>query len=458
MNSRVRKAAGRRALPAPALALFVAPVLLLGAAPPAAAEDLLQVYGLAQAHDAALRSAQALRRSAAPRAAQAEALLRPSVHATGSSTRSSTDPSPTEVEPQGARVDATTSSVNLNFRQPLFNRAASADIARARTGLEIAGAEFQSTQQEFIVRVAQAYFDVLSAQDVLAATQAGKASVAGQLDAARRNYAAGTAIVTDVRDAQARHDRVLAQEISAANDLRVRRLALERLAGRSPLSPQPLALPAALPPLQPAGVDAWLDAAAEHPSVQRVKLLLQGARQDTERARAAHLPTLDAVGSVGLSRASGTSVGIDVAGRSRNASVGVELNLPLFAGHATQNRIAETLLLEEKAREDLEATRRSVAEATEQAYFSLVTGLAQVQALEAAELSSKLSLEGTQLGYRAGARVNLDVLNAQTQLLETQRDLARARYDALMGGLKLRAAAGRLEPGDLAAVNALLAR
>ena len=146
------------------------------------------------------------------------------------------------------------------------------------------------------------------------------------------------------------------------------------------------------------------------------------------------------------------------AGTTTVASVGVQMNWPLYTGGATQNRIKETLLLEEKARQDLEAARRGVAQGTRVAYFGVQSGLAQVKALEAAESSSKLALEATQLGYKVGVRVNLDVLNSQSQLYTTQRDLAKARYDVLVGGLRLRQASGQLAPTDIDGVNRLLAK
>jgi outer membrane protein len=136
----------------------------------------------------------------------------------------------------------------------------------------------------------------------------------------------------------------------------------------------------------------------------------------------------------------------------------VQLNVPLFAGYSVQNRIKETLSLEEKSRNDLEAARRSVSLATRQAYFGVQSLQAQVLALEAAESSSSLALDATQLGYKVGVRVNIDVLNAQTQLYTTRRDLSKARYDTLVGGLKLRQAAGQLKPEDVSAVSLLLAR
>jgi outer membrane protein len=148
----------------------------------------------------------------------------------------------------------------------------------------------------------------------------------------------------------------------------------------------------------------------------------------------------------------------DISGPVTQSSIGVTLKLPLFAGFSVQNRVKETLLLEEQSRNNLEAARRSVAQATRQAYFGVESGQAQVKALEAAESSSQLALEATQLGYKVGVRVNLDVLNAQTQLFTTRRDLAKARYDVLVGSLKLRQAAGTLKPDDVLTVNRLLAK
>jgi outer membrane protein len=136
----------------------------------------------------------------------------------------------------------------------------------------------------------------------------------------------------------------------------------------------------------------------------------------------------------------------------------LNFNLPLFAGFATENRIRETVSLEEKARTDLEGVQRQVAQATRTAYLGLQSGLGQVKALEAAESSSQAALDANQLGYKVGVRINIDVLNSQSQLYQTKRDLAKARYDVLVGQLKLRQANGSLKADDLQAVNALLAK
>jgi outer membrane protein len=307
------------------------------------------------------------------------------------------------------------------------------------------------------VRVAQAYFDVLAAQDALATARATKAATAEQLASAKRNFEVGTATITDTREAQARFDLDTSREIAAENDLRTKRIALDQLVGRQGVEPKPLRAPVALPQPSPANVEEWVTVADQvHPSVRRARIALDVALLETEKARAAELPTVDAVGSVGLSDTRGS--GATLPGTSNSASLGVQLSMPLYTGGATQNRIKETLKLEEKSRNDLEAARRAVAQGTRVAFFGVQSGLAQVRALEAAEASSKLALEATQLGYRVGVRVNLDVLNSQSQLFGTQRDLARARYDVLVGTLRLRQASGQLSPADVQALEALLAK
>jgi outer membrane protein len=220
--------------------------------------------------------------------------------------------------------------------------------------------------------------------------------------------------------------------------------------------PKPLAELVTLPGPAPDDVDAWVNTAEQvHPLIRKARLGLDIAKLETERARAAEGPTVDLVGSVGANRLGGTSA--NAPGTSTIGVIGLQMKMPLYTGGATQNRIKETLSLEDKARNDLDAARRGVAQGTRVAFLGLKSGRAQVNALEAAESSSKLALEATQLGYKVGVRVNIDVLNAQTQLNLTQRDLARSRYDVLVNGLRLRQAAGELRPDDINAVNALLA-
>uniref|UniRef100_UPI0025829AC7 TolC family protein n=1 Tax=uncultured Acidovorax sp. TaxID=158751 RepID=UPI0025829AC7 len=187
------------------------------------------------------------------------------------------------------------------------------------------------------------------------------------------------------------------------------------------------------------------------------------ARLETKKAETGHRPTVDLQAGYNITRnPNGTLTAPGVNSRTNVASIGVAsigvaLNLPLFAGFAVQNRVKETLALETKAEADLETARRNVAQATRSAFFGVQSGQGQVQALEAAEASSQTALDANKLGYQVGVRINIDVLNAQSQLYQTKRDLAQARYNVLLGTLKLRQAAGTLGLEDVQRINSLLA-
>lgn len=420
-------------------------------ASPARSQSLQELHTAARQYDAAYLAAQALARSADHRVAQVEALVRPSASLVGSASTARIDP------PVGGGGDNNSIGASVRARYPLINKANEAQIAAARRSLEAARADLDGAEQDLMVRLAQAYFDVLAAQDSLATVRANKTAITEQLASAKRNFEVGTATITDTREAQARFDKAQADEIAADNDLRSKRIALDQLVGREGIAPKPLAVPVKLPPVLPADPEAWVNAGdQQHPGVRKARVALELARIEIDRARAAERYTVDAVGSVGATRASGNTLS-GFGGITRTASVGVELNLPLYTGGATASRIQETVLLEEKARQDLAAARRTLAQSTRVAYFGVVSGQAQVKALEATEASNQLVLESTQLGYKVGVRVNLDVLNAQTQLFQSRRELAKARYDVLLGGLRLRQASGQLQGSDIDAVNALLA-
>jgi outer membrane protein len=421
----------------------------------AKAQSLSELYEAARGYDAAALAARAQAEAARFRSAQSDALSAPSVALSGSATHAQTDV-PTRPGISG-RGNSSNVAAQLAARYPLINGSNRATQAQSAKSLELAQADLESAEQDLIVRVSQAYFDVLAAQDALTTTRANKAAITEQLASARRNFEVGTATITDTREAQARFDLATAQEIAAENDLRTKRIALDQLVGRQNSAPRSLLAPVVLPATMPTQVDAWVSQAeGSHPTVRRARLALDVAQLEIDKARAAEKPTLDAVASVGAQHNSGRSVPVD--GLSKSASIGVQFNWPLYTGGATGHRISETVALETKARNDLEAARRGVAQGTRVAFFGVQSGQAQVKALEAAEASSKLALEATQTGFRVGVRVNLDVLNAQTQLFQTQRDLARARYDVIVGGLRLRQASGQLSANDLTAVNQLLTK
>ena len=446
-----------RPKPTRTLLAAVAALAAAGFAPGASAQSLLELYHAARAYDATFLAAQAQAQASEYRAAQAGALAKPSAALGASLTVTRIDPSPSLFNPGGRSGNSNAGQVAINGRYALFNKGNEVTIAQAQRALDDAQAQLDAAGQDLIVRLAQAYFDVLAAQDTLATTQASKKAITEQLASARRNFEVGTATITDTREAQARFDLATAQEIAAENDLRTKRIALDQLVGRSGVTPRPLALPVTLPAVTPASAEEWVTGAdARHPAIRRARAALDVAGLEIEKARAGRLPTLDAVGGVATQRTGGELAASS--STNRTASIGLQFNLPLYTGGQVDNRITETLVLQDKARNDLEAARRGVAQGTRQAYFGVQSLQAQAKALEAAESSSKLALEATQLGYRVGVRVNLDVLNAQTQLFQTQRELAKSRYDTLVGSLRLRQAAGELTPGDVEAVDRLLAK
>lgn len=424
---------------------------LMATAGPASAQSLKELYDAARGYDATYLAARALADSAQYKLEQGRAEGRPAVGLEASAVHAESH--------DGLQGSTSTNSYSASAkaRYWLFNRGVSTGISQAEKLAIASQADFQTAEQDLIVRVAQAYFDVLAAQDSLSTAQASKKAISEQLASAKRNFEVGTATITDTREAQARYDLATAQEIAADNDLRTKRIALDQLVGRNAVTPLALKAPVLLPPLAPVNPDDWVKFVDEAPGVRKAQLGYEVAKLETEKARNAALPTLQLTGGLGGSRGNGTDT-LNRAGNALSASVGVALAMPLYSGGLIDNRQKETVALEEQARNTFEAARRTVAQGTRQAFFGVQSGQAQVKALEAAESSSKLALEATQLGYRVGVRVNLDVLNAQTQLYTTQRDLARARYDVILNSLKLRQAAGVLAAGDLEATNALLAK
>ena len=421
----------------------------------AQAQSLAELYQAASGYDAAFRAAKSQYEANLARAEQAKSGLYPTVGVTANLSGTNSD-----VNKPVANTNRFfgSQSAAINATQPLYRPANRATAAQGELQATQAKSALVTAEQDLIIRVTQAYFDVLASQDSLTFVKAQKAAVSEQLAAAKRNFEVGTSTITDSREAQARFDLVVAQEIAAENDLRVKRIALDQLVGNNGNAPKPLAAPVKLPDLLPADVNIWVQQSQDqHPSIQANSLAVDIAKLETQKAQAGEKPTIDATASYGLNYGSG-SASSRLNTESRNATIGIALNYPLFTGYATQNRIKETLSLEEKARNDLDSTKRTIAQATRTAYFGVLSGQGQVKALEAAEASSQSALDANKLGYQVGVRINIDVLNSQSQLFQTKRDLAKARYDVLVGGLRLRQANGTLKADDLNPVNALLAK
>ncbi len=433
----------------PLLLAFTAAVAL-----PVQAQNVVDMYESARVYDATYQSAKSQFAATLARAEQARAGTLPTVGLSLGASFSNLEN--TLAKPP--KPDFGSQTATISASQPLYRPANWATYEQGKKQVDQAQLQLLAADQDLIVRVSQTYFDVLASQDSVAFVLAQKAAVAEQLAFAKRNFEVGTSTITDTREAQARFDLVVAQEIAARNDLRVKKIALDQLVGKTDTQPKSVSQPVALPAVLPEDVNAWVQQSEDnHPGIKLSQVALDVALLETTKAQAGNKPTIDLTGSYNITQNNGTSsVGPDF--RTNLATLGVTLNLPLFAGYSIQNRIKETLALEDKARNDLEGAKRAVAQSTRTAYFGVLSGQGQVKALEAAEASSQSALEANKLGYQVGVRINIDVLNSQSQLFQTKRDLAKARYDVLVGGLKLRQANGTLKAEDLQSVNALLAK
>jgi outer membrane protein len=425
----------------------------------AAAQDLLQVYRDAQRYDAVYSAARHTLEAGRERIPQARALLLPTLNLTASANQQRVDSESRDpaLSPSFTRNPNTTAAT-LTLTQPIFRPQNL--VQRDQAGYQVRQAEatFAQASQDLAVRTAQAYFDVLAARDTLALVGAQKAAISEQLAQAKRNFEVGTATITDTHEAQARYDLVVAQEIAAQNDLESRRRALQLVTGKEYGELRPLRVDVRLAGPNPQDMQSWVDIAEKQAyPVLIQEALAEVASLEVKRARAAHLPTLDLVGSAGQSTESASSTGLTAAGRDvTTTNIGLQLALPLYQGGGLSSREREAAANALRAREDVQNARRNSALATRQAYLAVSNGIAQIGALEQALKSSQSALDSNRLGYEVGVRINIDVLNAQQQLFQTRRDLALARYNAILNHLRLKAAAGSLREEDLEEVNRAL--
>lgn len=361
--------------------------------------------------------------------------------------------------PGTLNYDSTSAALSVN--QPLFRMANTAGVEQAKVLVQIAERQLVLAEQELYLRVARGYFDVLQAQDDLAAATAQKDALVQQLAQARRSFEVGTVPVTDLNEAQSRHDLAVAQEIAARNEVENKKRVLERIIGGP------------LPRLARLGAKAEVDVLAEreqealataapregHPVVI-ARMAVDAAEIELRRRGAGHLPTLDLVGSLRSDNGVNARTGVTGLNRGLNnttqASLGLELTFPVYQGGAVSSREREGLADLSRAREELTNAERQAQLDASQARLGVQSGSALTRALTQALRSSETQVRSTQRGLDVGLRSRVDVLNAEQQLFVTRKDLAAARYRTLVSSLQLRAAAGALSEADLRALDALL--
>ncbi len=419
----------------------------------AQAADLLQVYRDALEFDAQYASARAQSAADRERKSQGFAGLLPQLGATAATQYN--DVSIDQPVPGSGRYNSNNWGVQLT--QPLFRLQNWEQFKQGELVAAIADLQSASAQQDLMLRSAIAYFNLLNSQETLASILAQKGAAGQQLELAKKSFEVGTTTITDVHEAQSRYDLAVASEAAAQADVEVKRQTLRQLAGKDygPLAPLREGVRFARP--VPDDMQQWAKTAeGDNLGVQTAKLNYDIADRQVTSSRAGHLPTADIVANYGYQHSLTIGGFVPLENKYNAGAVGLQVQLPIFAGGYTQSKVREALALRDRARADYENAQRGASLGAQQAYLGLTSGIAQVAGYEAALVSSRSAVESNKLGYQVGVRINIDVLNAETQFYDTFRQLARARYDTLLAQLRLKNATGNLAEQDLQTVNGLL--
>ena len=427
--------------------------LALGLPPAVRAEDLMQVYREAQQYDPVLASARASWNATQERVPQARAGLLPNVALTGSANYNDGRTTIT-AEPRSVTANAYQNyNLAISASQPLFRLQNTIAFDQAKQQVAQADYVLALAQQDLILRVTVAYFDVLLAEFTIELNDAQKAAVSEQLAQAKRNFEVGVATITDTNEAQAKYDSIVAQEIVSRNDLDNKRTALRAIIGHFPKALKKLGPGFDPQPPAPDVLDAWVERAdRENLSVRVAQYNYDLATLEVDRARAAHYPTVDLVGSYGNTGSTG-SIGNDFDISGRSASIGVALNVPIYQGGAVNSRVREAVAQQERFRQDLEIARRNALFNAQTGFSGVNSAVALVKAIEQAVKSTQVALESNRLGQEVGVRTNLDVLNVQQSVYSARRDLAQAYFNYLTSTLRLKASVGALTEADLEELN-----
>jgi len=430
--------------------------------PTEAAFCLNDVYQLSLAQDPIFANARSTWLANLERYPQARSGYLPLVTLAASTTWNDSDVDSRDPTVNNNRRRYNSNGYSVVLSQPLFRLANWIQIRQANLQITQADLQLAASQQDLIIRTAQAYFDVLLAEDTMRFAQAQKQAIGQQLEQAKRNFEVGNSTIVDTHDAQARFDLSNAQEIAALNDLEIKRRALEKLTGQPIPRIAGIAAQAQITAPVPNRMDDWVsDGLQSSLAVQVQQLALAIAQKEINVQRAAYLPTIDAVASYGQNAIGSGNINSNtlIAGSGSDTTtkaISLQLNMPLYQGGFTSSRVREVIALEQAARSNLENVNRSTAQDIRQNYLNIVNGIAQINALQTAVVSSQSSLDSSRLGQEVGVRTSIDVLNAQQQLFSAQRDLAQARYNTILNQLRLKLAVGTLTDDDVTQVNQLL--
>jgi outer membrane protein len=459
-------------LPRP-LVLAAALSCALAGSGTATGADLLDAWELARVSDPQLAATEARRAATAQNVPIARANLLPQVQGSvgmtdrqsgGSSIDAFPGPDGEVVFGQSRSTgDSRSRNSGITLNQSLYDHRNYTGLRAAKARSLQSAAELEAARDQLMLRVAEAYFNVLTAIDALVFARAEERAVGRQLDQAEQRFEVGLTAITDVHEARARHDVSRAGAILAENALNDAREALAEITGEYLANFQGLG-PEFKPSLpEPSNVAAWVQTAlAESPLIDARELALAAAGHDVATARAGHYPRLSGFIDYGDSAAWGSNrfstfeTPIDSTGY--DTTVGVTLDIPIFSGFRTTAQRRQAVFNREATADELEQQRRAVTRQTRNTYRALIAGMSEIAAREQGLVSAQSALEATEAGFEVGTRTIVDVLLSQQVLFQAQRDYSNARHNFLVNILRLKQSAGVIDLPDMQQVNRLLTR
>ncbi len=423
------------------------------------AMDLQQAYEAAQANDAGIRASRAVAEAEREVLPQANAQRRPNISLSASRNHNDLTSKTKNILGQPVTNEDKYYSGNssLTVRQPLYRPYLNALVRQAKAQVEGAEATLEREEQTLVSRVGEVYFDALLADDQLSLVSAQKTTYSAQLDAARKRLAAGSGTRTDIDEAQAQLDMTLAQELEARQNVDYTRRRLEVLTGGTIDTLAKLDIQRFAPTVPvPESLEAWTDRAERaSPELQALRAQWEAARQEIEKAKSGHKPTLDAVAQ--WSRSTSDSV-TSINSRYDNKTIGLQLTIPLYGGGYVSSTVRQAVASAERAREMLEAARRDLGVRVHREFRGVTEGVLRVRALQQAVLSAEQAVISNRRSFEGGSRTMLDVLNSEQQKTLAQRDLAQARYVYLVSRMRLQALAGDSRDISVSEANSWLLR
>ena len=425
------------------------------------AADLWSVYQEAKSYDSAFAAAQAAHRAGQEKLAQSNAQWLPQINFSANYGRAQqrVNPGVPKLPYLQSEKFGRNYGYGITATQPLINATAMVNATQLDEQYQLAEVAFRDAEQTLILRVANAYFDVLLAQDMVSFVRSRKQAVAQQLAQAKKSFEVGVATITDTHEAQADFDQIVADEITAENELAVKKNSFSQITG---LSADYLALLAESmqpAPPQPNDLNHWLSLAeSNNLKIQSGRAELAIKNADIERYRAMRQPQLALEGAY---QDNYMAENLSVQGstdKKHDASIRLVLNIPLFRGGAIRSQLREAIAIRDQTQFTLENTRREIAQNTKQTFWNIQSGAAKINALEQALISAQSSVDSTKLGYEVGVRTLFDVLKTEAQLFSVRRDLAQAKYQYVLNRLQLANIVGKLGEQDVRDINTQLAQ